>query len=235
MQIDSLREEIYIHLTSLKNLGLMFIPKHHIVAHYPSIMEQMGPLVWMCMFAFERKHKLLKTLMKNNSNFTNVTRTIARKHQENLCEVSDSFTEKYTSGKPKNFSLSLANFFDDEFIENIREIQNCTIQEVHFLKYCNHYYKQGLFVFEEGKFCEIQHILKIGGKFYFLSIPFKVLRFNDFLNSVEITKSVDPIYTLTEFSILRQKNVYEKRQLDNCWFIICDSIALINTMHNFLN
>lgn len=229
-QIISLREEIYTHLTSLKNLGLTFIAKHHILTHYPSIMEEMGPLVWMCMFAFERKHKLLKALMKNNSNFTNVTHTISRKHQEHLCEVTDSFTEKFIFGKPKNFPLSLATLYADQFIETAIEIEDMK-QEVNFLKYCNYYYKQGLFIFEEGKFHEIQHILKIGNKFYMICIQFHVLLYNDFLNSVEIAKTVDPIYTLIEFFTLKQKTVYEKRKLDGRLYIICDSISLINSVY----
>lgn len=36
VQIDSLREQIDVHLTSIKNLGLTFIAKHHFLTHYPS-------------------------------------------------------------------------------------------------------------------------------------------------------------------------------------------------------
>lgn len=130
-QITSLRDQIHIHLTSLKNLGLSFIAKHHILTHYPSIIEEMGPIVWMCMVVFERKHKILKNLMKNNSNFTNVTHTIAKKHQQNLCEVSDSFQEKIYFGEPKTFAHNKERFYATQFIQDTDEIQNVK-QEINF-------------------------------------------------------------------------------------------------------
>lgn len=73
-------------------------------------------------------------------------------------------------------------------------------------------------------------ILKIGEIFYFICIQFNILLYNDFLNSFEILKSVDPIYTQFEFSTLKQKTVYEKRDLNGHLYIICDSISLINTL-----
>lgn len=91
------------------------------------------------------------------------------------------------------------------------------------------HYKQGLFIYDEGKFHEIQHILKNGGIFEFICIQFEVLLYNDFLNSFEIFKSVGPIYTQIEFSSLEQKNVYEKRNLNGHSYIICDSISLIES------
>ena len=137
LQIELLRGKIDAHLTSLKNLGLSFIAKHHILTHYPRIIEEMGPTVFTCMFAFERKHKLLKKLMNDNSNFTNIPYIIARKHQENLSEVKDSFRENIITGEGKHVSTALVNSHANNFLEDLIGNQ-VSKQEVKFLKYCNH-------------------------------------------------------------------------------------------------
>lgn len=225
-QIELLREEIAAHLTSLKKLGLSFIAKHHILTHYPTIIERMGPTVFMCMFAFERKHKLLKKLMNDNSNFTNIPYTIARKHQEFLSGVKDSFRENIITGEAKHVSTALVNSHANNLLEDLIGNQ-VSKQEVKFLKYCNYYYKQGLFVFDQNKFHEIQHILKIEQKYFFLCLQFEVLLFNDFLNSFQIEQTPGSIYVLIEFSSLKHKNVYEKKKLDDSLYIICDSLSLM--------
>lgn len=230
-QIDSLREEIFIHLTCLKDLGLSFIAKHHFLTHYPTIIEQMGPVVNMCMFKFERQHKFLKSLMQGNSNFTNVTYTIARKHQEYLSVITDSFEESFVYGVSKSLAKSFIDIHVNLFVENAINT-DCVAQEINFLKYCNHYYKQGLFVFYHGKFYEIRHILRINEICYLMCMQFNVLLFDEFLYSFKIQKTSDSSISLIEYSTLKHKNVYEKKMLNDSMYIICDSLVLLNNVNN---
>lgn len=229
-EIKLLRQEISIHLACLKKLELSFIAKHHFLTHYPTIIEMMGPVLFMCMFKFERKHKMLKSFMNDNSNFTNVTYTIARKHQQYLSEVTDSFEENIVEGKSKNLPESFFEIHTNLFLENSINIEYVTCQ-INFLKYCSYHYKQDLFVFYHEKFHEIQNIFKMNEHYYFMCIQFDIILFDDFLNSFQIEKTLNTNYTLIEFSKLSHKNVYEKKTLDNSIYIMCDSLTLMNHLN----
>lgn len=233
-QVESLREEIYKHLTCLTNRGLSLIPKHHMFTHYPTIICEMGPVYHMCMFKFERKHKWLKSLMNDNCNFKNITKTIARKHQEHLCEVKDSFTEKYVSGHITNMLKSSVEVYTELFTEHTIDI-NYVKDEVHFLKYCNYFYKKGLIVFHQSNLLEILHILLINERYYFICALLDVLHFDDFLNSFEIRNKSQPLHKIIDFSHMVHKNVYEKKLLGNHSYIICDSLVLLNKLQPVLH
>lgn len=223
--VDRLRKEIERHLTILKKLKLQLTAKHHLLLHYGGIIEEMGPLLFMSMFRFESKHKSLKSYMKNNSNFKNVTYTIARKHQEYLAGVKNSYKDEFITGSAKNISQNLIDSHSNSFSESMLSDTSVKM-EVKFLKYCNNYYKEGLFIFEHGKFQEIRHILQINRNYYFICASFDILNFNKILNSFEIKKEHGPIHTLIEFSSLPHKNVYEKKHLNNSFYIICDTLYL---------
>lgn len=226
-QINKLRSEIKIHLMTLCDLGLTLLPKHHIITHYPFIIEEMGPVVFMNMIRFDGKHKMLKAFMSNNSNYKNVTYTIARKHQEHLSTITDSYTEKFIEGEPTNLSEKILNIFSHHFCE----LTILNRQEISFFKYCNHHYRKELFIFDQNKFHEIQHILKNENDFDLICVPFDVLSYNDFLNSFEIERATEPISTMIEYSKLKHKTVYEKKSLDGSIYIICDTLFLVNNLH----
>lgn len=233
VQINKLRDEIKIHLLTLRELGVFLIPKHHLLTHYPFIMEEMGPVVFMNMIRFDGKHKMLKSFMNNNSNYTNVTHTIARKHQEYLSVITNSYTEKVDEGETKCLTETFLKTFSNNFPEFL--MLTGLKQEVNFLKCCNHHYKKGLFVFNYSKFHEIKHIIKNENKFYLMCVQFDVLSYNDFLNSFKIEKATQPIYTMFEYSTLEHKNVYEKKILDDSIYIICDTLFLVNNLNDALN
>lgn len=224
--IECLRGEIESHLIALKNLKLQPIPKHHFVVHYPTIIEEMGPIVNMCMFRFEAKHKTLKSFMNDNANHTNITRSIVRRHQEYSSLVKESYRIKIESGA----THKLAEGFMESHSNILRDIialGDCAF-EVKFIKYCNQHYKESLFVFQRNYFYEIDKILKVEEKYFFLCSQYNVLNFNEFLNSFEIQKTNEVISNIIDFSNLDHKNVYEKKILSDSIYIICDSLFLGN-------
>lgn len=233
-QIDSLRNEIHNHLNILKQMGITFIAKHHLLTHYPTVIEEMGPVVSMCMFKFERKHKLLKSLMRNNSNFMNVAHTIAHKHQENLSYITDSYKDKFNFGKTYTLSNTFLESHKHLIIQNEIDMRSVR-QGIIFLKYCDFYYKKGLFIFVHDKFHEVKHILKIENQFHFVCVQYNVLLFDEFLNSFKIEISPESINSLIEFSNLKHKNVYERKTLNDSLYIICDSLSLLNSLNYDIN
>ena len=53
------------------------IPKHHLMIHYSSCIRKVGPFIHMWCMRFEAKHNFFK-------NFKNITKTLVRKHQNQL-------------------------------------------------------------------------------------------------------------------------------------------------------
>ncbi|XP_043463963.1 uncharacterized protein LOC122499583 isoform X1 [Leptopilina heterotoma] len=60
-------------------------PKHHFIAHYPSLIEEFGPLKHVCTLRGESKHQFFKSLIRHTENFKNVTKTLSEKHQIMSC------------------------------------------------------------------------------------------------------------------------------------------------------
>lgn len=58
-----------------------FEPKHHYVEHYPELIAEFGPLLFMWTMRFEAMHSYLKCVVHESHNFKNILKTIAEKHQ----------------------------------------------------------------------------------------------------------------------------------------------------------
>lgn len=73
--------------------------KHHIITHYPEIMTTVGPLINISSMRFEAKHRDFKKNANVVNSRVNITLTLAKKNQLQLCErflskrgVSDRIT-----------------------------------------------------------------------------------------------------------------------------------------------
>lgn len=56
-------------------------PKHHFLLHYPHLIVDCGPLIWLWTLRFESKHSFFKRSITNSKKFKNVTGSLAEKHQ----------------------------------------------------------------------------------------------------------------------------------------------------------
>ena len=56
-------------------------PKFHFMVHYATQIKKHGPLRHCWTLRYESKYAFLKGLIKENKNFVNITKTIAKKHQ----------------------------------------------------------------------------------------------------------------------------------------------------------
>ena len=68
----------YTHIFGSDSL----IPKHHVMLHYPDLIEIFGPLRNIWTMRFEARHQYIKRLKL--SNFINITHTIANRNQYKL-------------------------------------------------------------------------------------------------------------------------------------------------------
>ena len=85
-----LKHLIFDHHTLFKSLfpDRNLIPKHHHMIHYPSCIRKIGLLMHMWCMRFEGKHTFFKTSVKN---FKDITKTLAKRHQNQLAFHFENF------------------------------------------------------------------------------------------------------------------------------------------------
>lgn len=89
-------------------------PKHHILIHYPTIIQKSGPPRHFWCFRFEGKHKEMKTYAQVTLSRKNITLTLAKKFQ---MKFSNLIFMKTT--KPDILLLDKHQFTIDTVVENI--------------------------------------------------------------------------------------------------------------------
>ena len=67
-------------------------PKHHFLCHYPTLIEELGPVKHLQTIRLESKHKFMKNTIKHCHNFKNITKTLSIKHQEMEALNQDNFS-----------------------------------------------------------------------------------------------------------------------------------------------
>lgn len=77
----------------------------------------------MNMMRFEAKHKVLKNIIRNGNNYTNLPTTIANKHQEIICQKSSSFEDIKQFGKVKPLEEQLIESFKS-CLDDISNVEN---------------------------------------------------------------------------------------------------------------
>ncbi|XP_058448961.1 uncharacterized protein LOC131428918 [Malaya genurostris] len=87
----------------LENRSSMFNsplkPKHHYLWHYPHLILQFGPLLPFSTLTGERKHSYFKTALRHASNFKNILKLCAERHQYFQALISEI--------NPKRFQESI--------------------------------------------------------------------------------------------------------------------------------
>jgi hypothetical protein len=82
--INYLDTVIFDHLTMFKDLfgdKVRLKAKHHLLVHFPTVIRKSGPLVGMCCLRYELKNCFFKRSASIMSNFINVCKTLAYRHQ----------------------------------------------------------------------------------------------------------------------------------------------------------
>lgn len=72
---------LFLELYPERNLR----PKHHFMLHYPRAIREVGPMNQFWAMRFEAKHNFFKRIAHITCNFKNIAKTLAHRHQMNLC------------------------------------------------------------------------------------------------------------------------------------------------------
>lgn len=81
--VEILRDDIEHFLKAFTRIfpRLHFIPKMHLLTHYPSFILKLGPLMVFSEMRYEAKHHSMKPYAGIVCNFTNIGKTLASRHQ----------------------------------------------------------------------------------------------------------------------------------------------------------
>jgi hypothetical protein len=75
------------HSILLNTFSELLKPKYHHMLHYPRSMQKVGPLVNMWCMRYESKHRLSKQSANVVASRTDISKTLAMKHQLKLCNI----------------------------------------------------------------------------------------------------------------------------------------------------
>lgn len=225
--LNDLEIAIQTHLEKLpqcfKSLKVELIPKHHFITHYPNVIRSMGALNTMSMMRFESKHKTLKKIANESCNYINLTKTMAKKHQQMISVVHDNYTDKFINGKTTQLNDAFQMDLLKEYLDHSDEVY-----VTKHLRYNIFNYRKGLFVSTKNQIFEIEQIFVIKCNYYFLCTCFDFVEYDKFLNSIKILKRNPIAYEVIEFSCLENKNVFEKKNLNGEYYIILETLDLKN-------
>lgn len=123
MVLQNLIEEH--HSLYIKNFGALK-SKHHLMIHYPRIINEIGPLREIRSIRFEDKHHFLEKVGPNTHCRKNLLHTFAIKHQLNFANLVVNLKFKY-----KTNDVIHNDYFEDDrpvfgLIRNIIQLNDHT-------------------------------------------------------------------------------------------------------------
>lgn len=216
----TLRVELKTFSTKVIEIAGKLIPKIHIMLHYPYIMEVMGPIRYMNMFRYERKHKELKNHLTKN--FKNINKSIAQKHQELLCLNGISYKD--------DIKIGISKPIDGHPFEDILKtsFENCLNEtsELKSLKINNYEYRKNLFIIHKSKIFQIESVFSNEDCFFLLTVPFVIVSFDFFSNSFEIKKNESVGLEIINISSLDNRKTYESQYINSKLYIIAETLDM---------
>lgn len=214
-----LTQSIHNHLSFFVESGINLIPKHHIITHYPSVIRKMGPIKKMWMMRFESKHKVFTDMASRTQNFLNLPKTLAQKHQMKSAAMFRTFEDEV---KP---SVTMYTIVKTDDCQEHREKMisfNCK-RAYKFFKHNSYEYRRGLMMVYDENLYEIIHIFKLNEKYMAFCHPFKIIKFEPDLNSIEIKEGkYDGCRTIEIIGVLSKP--FDKKFYDGKYYIICESL-----------
>lgn len=198
-------------------------PKHHLMTHYSEITRRSGPLCYMSTLRFEMKHKELTDLMKNTTNFQNVTKTIAQKYQKKNV-FRDVFVDKVQHTQLKKIDQNFWQKYEKLLVE-----LNCDASSINWVKNLqinSDFYEDGLILKHQSNYLQIEQVLCADNTFFFICSKYNRINFDEFLMSVEIKPSVLEENILIAHSDLDYSKTHEKKMIGNQIYILSDSLEV---------
>lgn len=216
---------IKIHLEAFKEkFNAKLKPKQHFLTHYPSVIRLIGPTNNYWMMRMEAKHKFFTDCVNRSRNFTNITKTLATKHQQKMSRIS----LKYGDQIEESHKIVLK---ESDLISRYNELIGDTdpvLYKMKFTKFNGIEYRNGLMLTKDQQIFEIKNIISNGkGSFIFECLVYKVKNFNFSCNSYEIEKEESALDSiLLSINALDNKKCYERIFCRDSMFIKAETLDL---------
>lgn len=206
--IQSLKTLIENHLTDLKVHGLSLLFKHHMLTHYPNVIEKTGPVLYNWMMRYESAHKEYTHRAHTTNNFINIAKTLAYSHQEKVCLKNNSQNDFKPSKNCKKFTECNDH---RKYVHLLLEQNVNEIVILDFLLFSSYEYRQGILILNDRCIYMIHSVLqnREQNKFSLICETMSVCGFEKSLNSIEIKKN-GPIYVLINIENLKNKETFDK-------------------------
>lgn len=230
--INRLAELIQKHLMCMKTyFNKRLKPKHHFLLHYPTVIRQMGPVIYLWTMRMEGKHQYFKQIANQTKSFVNIKKTLAKKHQEKIFVDKFNFCGDIEIGKYKSPFVECVNF--DKYYDILKnlnpyefvmeEIENAVT--VNYIRINDRKYKQGLLIISDLAFLEIEQILVVGTNFWFLSsMKYIVKCYDTFLNSLLIEPIHENFHVINLFDL--KHKLIEKKCINNKIYVIANDLEV---------
>ncbi|XP_026018914.1 uncharacterized protein LOC113019411 [Astatotilapia calliptera] len=189
------------------------IPKHHLMIHYPRCIRKIGPLIHMWCMRFEAKHKFFKRSVKN---FKNITKTLVKKHQNQLAFHFENFYFKRLQFGPINEVLA-SSLKGSEALNKMFDVSSI-VSTTSWVKSYGTEYQVAMYVCsgvenEMPLFSKIVSIIVSDFNTYLLTCKVSTVYFNDHLNAFVIEDGLD-VFALISVDDLVYYRPYD-RQFSN--------------------
>lgn len=214
------------------------IPKHHFLLHYPRSMRYLGPLQQYSSMRFEAKHKQLKQHANVSSNFQNIAKTVANKHQ-----IAQGFNkllrpQEYQNIElfgPSNFDLS--SLEDEEVLQRIPGVaDNSVVSVTHMYSY-GYEFRAGTVVItgvvdDLPKFSQIVQIFVVQDKIFFLVGSWETQYFFRHYHSYAVLPTEKTQNTIIQFDNVKYQRTLHITQCNNSedgmFYVATRSMDLLN-------
>lgn len=230
--LTSLNEAVHELTSELKAAGVKLIPKLHFHLHYEEIIRAVGPLVYMNMMRYERKHHALKQFVQGSRSFKNINQTIILRHQQNLYNTGYSYTDDFENGIASTPNQIFFNEYGTLLNTAISAENLNRLKELKWFRFNSFDYRQGILVVYQESFYEIQKILFIDNRWIFLCKPRKVISFDPFLYSYKIGISDQENLVLIDLKSLIIFKTYDIFRIGLDSYVKADTLEL-RTAINF--
>lgn len=178
------------------------------------------------MLRYEAKHQQLKEYTSNTKNFKNINKSVALKHQEMLALKKFTYVDAFSSGvmtKP-NDTLKF-------YISNNLYCSCDSIQEIDWFRYNHFEYRKNFMIIFGHYLHQIQNILVIDGKKYFLTYKCRIESFDSYLHSFKIEEINNSELILIDFNSLKYFKTHEIQKLNQTDYIIIENLEMVNSLH----
>lgn len=224
--LNSFNDAVHELASEIRALDVNLLPKIHFFLHYMSVTHAVGPVSYMNMMRYERKHNAMKQCVRGSQSFKNINQTIALKHQQNLYSTGYSYKDDLESGAL--FSPNETFFIEHETLLNTSIFANSfsRLKETKWLRFNHFEYRRELLIVNNECFCEILKILFIDNIWSFLCKPLKVILFDLFLNSYKVEKNHTSNSILVNFESLSILRTYEICYIASDKYVKADTLEL---------